>query len=624
IGVIGDNARVYENILNGNGNNKTISYLYGGGFDNKGAGVVVTGNNATVSENTAMANSNGISLIGDNGTLTGNTADSNVGNGIKVTGKKPIITSDNIIHDNGGHGLYVTADNINLSGFDIYNNGLDGIYAPGQNVTISNNKITNNGGNGITVTGDNEIVTGNTVTNKGNIGISVIGAWAFVSNNLVSNSIEDGISVLGDNAVVTWNTVTNSKMDGILVNGNYASVSNNTVSENNGSGIVVNGYAATIMSNYATSQKQGNGISVTGNNSFISQNTAEYNGNNGIFIDGNLATVYKNTVNNNGSPVHSEPCVPNFDISSISEEMNHIREEMDLYIAESQNSTFMAGLTCTMIEFFMNIVGELASEHTMADYYSELNNLCDGNVESKLLSLGEQGNGIEVLGDFASISNNYAFNNGGYGIFINGNHTTVDNNSQVTGNGGGITVIGNYDHLTSNIANENDWVGIYVRSDRGSDGLSLSSVEDCITNYNGIGIVVSGVVYVAYCHANKNKLDGILAIGDYSAIDINPFYFCNGLYSNEVSKNGANGIYSYGNNAMLLNYGEGNSLVGIMVYGNPLILAAPNSAEGVIGTSMPPTAQLLQLAGYLSGVYGIVEFVLDRVPEYLSSLQAGI
>lgn len=136
-------------------------------------------------------------------------------------------------------------------------------------------------------------------------------------------------------------------------------------------------------------------------------------------------------------------------------------------------------------------------------------------------------------------------------------------------------------------------------------------------------MVVSGVVYVASCHANNNKLDGILAIGDYSAIDIHPFYLCNGLEFNEVNDNGANGIYSHGNNAIALNDGSGNSLVGIMIDGNPLLLAAPNSVNGVIGSSMPPTAQLLQLAGYLTGIYGIVEFVLDRVPEYLSSLQSG-
>lgn len=263
----------------------------------------------------------------------------------------------------------------------------------------------------------------------------------------------------------------------------------------------------------------------------------------------------------------------------------------------------------------------MASISTMRDYYSILNNIYDGNVETKLLSLGSNGNGIEVVGDNAFISGNTATLNGGYGILVYGDNSYVANN-QVTGNAGGISVIGDHAKIKTNTANENDWVGIYVRTTDRRPDVYNSVIKDCTAEHNGIGIVVSGVVFVTQCHANYNKLDGMLAIGDYSAMDINPLNLFNGLLSNEVKENGANGIYSYGNNAMALNYGEGNSLVGIMEYGNPLLLAPPNSADGVIGSQMPPSVQILQLADCLS-VYGIVDFVIGRVTEWLSSLQSN-
>ena len=573
--------------------------------------------------------------------VSGNTATWNGQDGIYTIGNNAIVTPDNTIHDNSRYGLYVIGDNINLNGFNIYNNVQDGIYAPGHNVNITGSTLTDNGGNGISLTGNWAYIVGNTIINKGNIGISVIGAWVFVSNNIISNSIADGISVLGDNAVVTWNTVTNSKKDGISVNGNYASVSNNTVSGNNEDGIVVNGYAATIMSNYVTSQIQGNGITVIGNNSWISQNIAEYNGNNGIFINGNHATVYENTVNNNGSPVHSILNIPQFvkdqNAENVAYWVNYYNGLIDDCFTQLSNQTWVGEYISDFVAYFSSLASEFAASSEMEDYYSVLNSLYGGGVESKLLSLGGHGNGIEVSGDFVSISNTHANNNEGYGIFVTGDDTNIENNPQITGNGGGIAIIGTNTHLRSSTANENEWVGIYVNSDR-SEYYRQSFIDDCTTENNGIGIVASGVIYVAHCHANHNKLDGILAIGELSAggdpLSLAISELSNGLYSNEVNDNGGNGTYSYGNNAMALNYGDGNALVGIMVCGNPFILAPPNSVTGYYGIQFPLTFQLIQIATYADSTYaietgaiklnGLIDCIGDRTAEYLSTLQSYI
>jgi hypothetical protein len=59
-------------------------------------------------------------------------------------------------------------------------------------------------------------------------------------------------------------------------------------------------------------------------------------------------------------------------------------------------------------------------------------------------------------------------------------------------------------------------------------------------------------------------------------------------------------------------------LAGIMEYGDPLLLVPPNSVNGVIGSSMPPIAQLLELAT-ITGVKSALEFVIEKLLEYEAS-----
>ena len=120
--------------------------------------------------------------------------------------------------------------------------------------------------------------------------------------------------------------------------------------------------------------------------------------------------------------------------------------------------------------------------------------------------------------------------------------------------------------------------------------------------------------------ANHNVLDGILAIADDSTVGLNPI-FSNGITCNEVNYNGGNGISSWGNNAINLNDGRDNTLIGIMSTGNPLLLGAPNSVDGHCGTTMPPIVQMLDLPGYIN-VLGPISYVVDVIPEWISSLQS--
>jgi len=673
INVNGSNATVSDNTVNNNSRH---------GINSMGNDATVTGNTVTyngaigisiasgmnVSNNTVTNNNgSGISVTGDGVNVRENTAVGNGGDGINVIGNNAIITPDNNIHHNGGYGLYVIGNNIILTGFNIYDNGLDGIYAPGDNVIITDNVLTDNGGNGITVIGDYETVTGNTITNKGNTGISVIGNHAIVSGNTVRNSVTTGIWIVGDFATVTENTVINSGGDGILVSGlvstisgnnvrdssgngisvigDVASVINNVVDDNSGSGICISGFNANILLNTVTGNDDGidvngnnprisnneiqnnggNGILVTGGGAIVSGNSAAYNTINGILVNGNNADISQNTVNNNGITEHFKPNTPQFNIPSYVNDINNFRIWLDGVLANALNDTFISGLGMTLPEYFLDIFRELLSMQLMGDYYSILNNIYGGNVETKLLSLTTNGNGIAVIGCNASVWENNANANGGFGIFGSGNTILVVNNT-VTCNAGGIAISGNDIHLTRNNANDNDWVGIYVRSDKGSNVAPSSHIDYSTANNNGIGIAVYGAVYVVNCQANENIFDGILAVGDgwgdVSIIElpINQLLknLRHGLYGNEVSNNGANGICSYGSNAMVLNHGDGNGLAGIMEYGDPLLLVPPNSVNGVIGSSMPPIAQLLELAT-ITGVKSALEFVIEKLLEYEAS-----
>lgn len=195
----------------------------------------------------------------------------------------------------------------------------------------------------------------------------------------------------------------------------------------------------------------------------------------------------------------------------------------------------------------------------------------------------------------------------GYGICVYGDNSFIEYNREVSGNSGGIFVIGGSDILMYDNAFENNWVGIYMQGDTLGNGIHYCTSD----NNKGLGIVASGQVLVDTCNVESNLLDGILAIGTV------------GLAYNQISYNGENGIFSYGNNLMAFNYGTDNSLIGIMEDGDPLLLAAPNSVEGFLGSEMPATAQILELASDLD-TYGLVSFMMDNIEQTWISLQNSL
>jgi hypothetical protein len=487
-------------------------------------------------------------------------------------------------------------------------------------VNITGSTLTDNGGNGITLTGNWARIVGNTIVNKGNIGISVFGAWVFVFNNIIMSSVEDGISVIGDNVYISGNTVTNSGGDGIWITGFNAQVWDNKVTGNTG-----------------------DGIEVTGNLAYIKDNEAHDNGGNGIRVNGDDAAISNNHVSNNGIREHTRPTIPQIDVNGFTQQMTYYRTLLEqikeahhlisldpqvilseeYWIIPSPIKLMLYG-SCSVTELITEILGEIASSFTIKEYCDALNNVYGGDVEVKLTELGIYGNGIYAAGYHAMLYNNTATDNGGYGIMVNGDNSIATDNLEVSGNAGGIMAIGNHIVLNRNHANSNDWVGIYVRDETESTQ-RFSVINDCDANDNyGIGIVVHGTIGVLSSCANRNKLDGILAIGDKGTEGTGNIYgypgsdigLCNGIYENNLDDNGGNGIYSVGNNAMQLNRGGGNRLVGILEYGDPILLAGPNAVEGMVGSAFPPIVQIANLISYF-GEYGAVELFISEAEEWL-------
>ncbi|CEL25988.1 hypothetical protein MB9_2377 [Methanobacterium formicicum] len=280
VDINGDYFTVFNNIVSGNKgmgiavNGNNVHILQNNILQNDGYGINATGVNNTISGNNATNNGNaGIVINGDNATVSNNTAVNNGNNGfngwswdgISITGNNPIITSDNIIHDNSRTGLFIRGDNIVLNGFNIYNNGGYGIDISGVNLALINNTFTNNGNAGMVVNSNGVIISGNTVTSNGNRGFQgwncdglyVRGDYVKILQNSIIQNNGYGINAGGLNLTISANAVSSNGKDGVNVNGANATINLNNVTSNTGAGVYVNGVDTIISGNTATNNKYG-------------------------------------------------------------------------------------------------------------------------------------------------------------------------------------------------------------------------------------------------------------------------------------------------------------------------------------------------------------------------------
>ena len=207
--------------------------------------------------------------------------------------------------DSNGHVFYVTADNVDISGFNIvgttesFNSG---IYLRGvEGCTIANNIISNNN-NGIALWASNDsILSDNSVSNN-NISIYLYDSDNnMLSNNTANSNDYNGIVLSSSNDNILSGNAANSNIgDGIvLVLSSDNTLGNNNVL-NNHYGILLSSSSSNTLSDNTANSNDYNGIHmVNSNDNTLTSNTVSSNKYNGLYLsnsDDNL--IYNNYFSN--------------------------------------------------------------------------------------------------------------------------------------------------------------------------------------------------------------------------------------------------------------------------------------------------------------------------------------
>ncbi|HEU5014021.1 MAG TPA: right-handed parallel beta-helix repeat-containing protein [Roseiflexaceae bacterium] len=224
-------------------------------------GVGISGSSAIPNSGNGILLNNYVSntTIGGPATGQGNRIANNAGDGIHVTGAKPVSTliSNNTIRVNVGNGVTVNGTNVmttTLSNNSINLNGGDGVQISGANNTlIFSNTIgmrpgdaVGNGVEGIRMTNSfSATVQANQVIGNQADGVRMSAVTsARLLGNTVNQNDGNGISVINDSTAIsiTSSTVYSNTEDGVFIGAQslpaqHVKVTDNSISANGGLGI---------------------------------------------------------------------------------------------------------------------------------------------------------------------------------------------------------------------------------------------------------------------------------------------------------------------------------------------------------------------------------------------------
>lgn len=260
LSLAGDNTTLTNNLVHDNATKQTY-------YTSPGPGIVISGNHDLVQNNQVYNNSTGIQFAGVGETITGNKVHDNQGTGISGSGPSnpggaASTISTNLVYNN-------TSGGINVGLYD---------YTPADKMQVSGNTVFGNSGSGVSA-GGNVLVTSNYVHGQSGIGISVSGSEA--ANNVVWEN-GTGIIVYGGTAdgnrvyhntgagifVYTGNVLKNqvySNSIGIQTNGfSYysQSITNNLIYANQSEGVEVASSRGTQIVNNTIYNSVGNAVVV--------------------------------------------------------------------------------------------------------------------------------------------------------------------------------------------------------------------------------------------------------------------------------------------------------------------------------------------------------------------------
>jgi parallel beta-helix repeat protein len=246
---------------------------------------------------------NGISIVGNSNTVSGNFLGTNAaggafGNneaGVRIAGYNNEING-NLIADNlhdgvrvaAGTGNVVQSNRIGVAPGAIAMGNLDhGVNVAAGGTRVESNVIVDHGVSGVRIAaGTGSVVRGN------KIGTNAAGAP-------VPNAI--GIELGSAAATVEGNVVSNNAAQGIRVSGSQHTLLANEVGTN-ATGIVVRGHDTTIGAGNVVSGNTNDGIRIElgAERALVEDSTISGNGRDGVaLIDAKPATIASNTINDN-------------------------------------------------------------------------------------------------------------------------------------------------------------------------------------------------------------------------------------------------------------------------------------------------------------------------------------
>ncbi|CAD7771773.1 Periplasmic copper-binding protein (NosD) [Candidatus Methanoperedenaceae archaeon GB37] len=528
------NRRYGIYLYSSNSNNIRGSRTDSNGDSSYGSGIhLFDSSNNTLTDNTANSNNNyGIYVSGENNTLSNNTAGSN-SYGIYIEGSSNISVRESRADGNTNHGIHLSSSNA----IDLINNTVSnsryGVYLDSsEECTLEGNNMTDNTRYGLYVTSgyENDIDQSNLVNGKK--------VYYYYNNDsslrIDQNDVGHVTLASCSNFVIRDSTIDDG--DGIrLVTSSNITIINNTLL-NNYYGIELSSSDSNnLTDNNASNNNYGIYMTSSSQNEIVN-NTVTSNDHDGIY----LASSHHNNLTNNRVSWNPDS---GFRLSSSSYNLlsnNTVSSSSDgIYLDSSENNDIR---NSTVLD-------------TVHGYYIESssnNNLTDNNIT------GSTHTALYIVNDYDNAIDPYSNTVDGEPVYYYYNYTSVEikNNDLAAynvSNLGRISLIDCADFVIENNTIKNRYHGIYLKS---SDNITI--IENNLTEIreNGLYLISSSNNNISGNHLPSCGNDGIhLSSSSHNVIDDNDasgsgrsgIYVAsshnNDLERNNVSKSGDDGVH---------------------------------------------------------------------------------
>jgi len=506
---------------------------------------IVFGSNNKISDNTVVANGNGIFIESDNNVLSNNNVTVyNYGNGIMIWWLSNATVSDNIVTTTGGclniHQVTGSTFENNTvtcssytSGFQFdtttgstFNSniitagsGISG-YSSGSDNNIADNEIVATTGSGIRLDSDNNIISGNDITasstgisygwgsnatiTDNNIAATGDRSWGIqisstsndiISNNTVTtNGYDSSCIILGQVTGSTFenNNVnpTGSSSDGFQFGDTSGNTfSNNVVTVGVDGSVGIHGYGSSdnnITDNIIVVNGNNAGIRLDSNNNIISGNDITASNDQGIAYGGGANVIIQDNDINGGIQIGSSDSVisdNNINSNWVGIQLGTVEDNtVSNNVIASNNGPGIASWSGDSNDNLLANNSIISTNAAGINFASGANNIfTDNNIVS-------WDSGINVGGGDGDNRNNVIENNilnssSSNCIHIEGEFNIINNNSITTDNAHGIySWGGNNEVITNNIIYTSNAQGIHFDNGNSNDIANNDISMSCENN----------------------------------------------------------------------------------------------------------------------------------------------